>query len=304
MSSLETTLCGIKLRNPLILASGIRGNSAGLLIRAGKEGAGAATSKSCSLLPREGHANPTMVDESGAYMNAIGLSNPGVDEEIYEIREAAAKAGIPIIASIVAGEVRDFAAVAARISEAKPAMIEVDISCPNVHREGAMFSSYAKDAAEVCVAVRDATPILFSVKLSPDVPNIGEIARACAGSGASCITAINTIGGMYIDAHARHAVLANSFGGISGSAIKPVALKAVYNIRRAVGDKVPIIGTGGVFTGIDAVEMLMAGATCVGVGTAIATRKEAAPFKAIAAEMEAFMKKEGFKKLSDIKLSE
>ena len=304
MSILETTLCGIKLRNPLILASGIRGNSAGLLIRAGKEGAGAATSKSCSLLPREGHANPTMVDESGAYMNAIGLSNPGVDEEIYEIREAAAKAGIPIIASIVAGEVRDFAAVAARISEAKPAMIEVDISCPNVHREGAMFSSYAKDAAEVCVAVRDATPILFSVKLSPDVPNIGEIARACAGSGASCITAINTIGGMYIDAHARHAVLANSFGGISGSAIKPVALKAVYNIRRAVGDKVPIIGTGGVFTGIDAVEMLMAGATCVGVGTAIATRKEAAPFKAIAAEMEAFMKKEGFKKLSDIKLSE
>ncbi|MFA5930462.1 MAG: dihydroorotate dehydrogenase [Candidatus Micrarchaeia archaeon] len=304
MSILETTLCGIKLRNPLILASGIRGNSAGLLVRAGKEGAGAATSKSCSLLAREGHANPTMVDTQGVYMNAIGLSNPGVDEEIYEIREAVAKAGIPIIASIYAGEVRDFASVAARISEAKPAMLEVDISCPNVHREGAMFSSYTKDAAEVCVAVRDATSIPFSAKLSPDVPNIGEIARACIGSGASCITAINTIGGMYIDAHARHAVLANSFGGISGAAIKPVALKAVYNIRRAVGGKVPIIGTGGVFTGIDAVEMLMAGATCVGIGTAIAQRKEPAPFKAIALEMEAFMKQEGFRKISDIKLQE
>jgi len=301
---LETSLCGIRLKNPLVLASGIRGNSAGLLIRAGKEGAGAATSKSCSLLPREGHANPTMVDTQGAYMNAIGLSNPGVDEEIYEIREAVAKSGIPIIASIYANEVRDFASVAARISEAKPAMIEVDISCPNVHREGAMFSSYAKDAAEVCVAVRDATTIPFSVKLSPDVPNIGEIARACVGSGASCITAINTVGGMYIDAHARHAVLANSFGGVSGAAIKPVALKAVYNIRRAVGDKVPIIGTGGVFTGIDAIEMLLAGATAVGVGTAIAVRKEPAPFAAIAKEMEAFMKKEGISKLSQLKLVE
>jgi len=304
MSMLETSVCGIKLRNPLILASGIRGNSAGLLIRAGKEGAGAATSKSCSLLPREGHANPTMVDADGAYMNAIGLSNPGVDEEIYEIREAASKAGIPIIASIYAQEVRQFAEVAARISEAKPAMLEVDISCPNVHREGAMFSSYAKDAAEVCVAVRDASSLPFSVKLSPDVPNIGEIARACVGSGASCITAINTIGGMYIDAHARHAVLANSFGGVSGAAIKPVALKAVYNIRKAVGEKVPIIGTGGVFTGLDAIEMLLAGATCVGVGTAIATRKEPAPFAAIAAEMEAFMKKEGIKRLSEVKLQE
>ncbi|MFA6214618.1 MAG: dihydroorotate dehydrogenase [Candidatus Micrarchaeia archaeon] len=301
---LSTILCGHKLRNPLVLASGIRGNSAGLLIRAGKEGAGAATSKSCSLQPREGHANPTMVDTQGVYMNAIGLSNPGVDEEIYEIREAVRKAGIPIIASIYAREVRDFAEAARIISGARPNMLEIDISCPNVHREGAMFSSYAADAAGVCVAVRDATSIPFSAKLSPDVPNIGDIARACVGSGASCITAINTVGGMYIDAHARRAVLANSFGGISGPAIKPVALKAVYSIRRAVGGKVPIIGTGGVSTGLDAIEMIMAGATAVGVGTAIAQRKEPAPFAAIASEMEAFMKKEGYGKLSDLRLEE
>jgi dihydroorotate dehydrogenase (NAD+) catalytic subunit len=301
---LEVTLCGNKLRNPLILASGIRGNSAGLLIRAGKEGAGAATSKSCSLLPREGHANPTMVDTQGVYMNAIGLSNPGVDEEIGEIREAVSKAGIPIIASLYSREVRDFAEAARRISEAKPQMIEIDISCPNVHREGAMFSSYPKDAAEVCSAVRDATSIPFSAKLSPDVPNIGEIARACVDSGASCITAINTVGGMYIDAHARKAVLANTFGGISGAAIKPVALKAVYNIRRAIGGKVPIIGTGGIANGIDAIEMIMAGATAVGVGTAIASRKDAAPFAAIAKEMEAFMKENGYSKLQQLHLEE
>lgn len=304
MQMLETSLGKLKLENPLILASGIRGNSAGLLIRAAKEGAGAATSKSCSLLAREGHANPTMVDTSGVYMNAIGLSNPGVDEEIYEIRRAVKEAGIPIIASIYAKEVRDFAEVAARISEAKPHMLEVDISCPNVHREGAMFSSYAKDAAEVCVAVRDATSIPFSAKLSPDVPNIGEIARACVGSGASCITAINTIGGMYIDAVAKRAVLANGFGGISGAAIKPVALKAVYNIRKVVGPNVPIIGTGGVSCGLDAIEMIMAGATAVGVGTAVVARKEPAPFLAIAREMEAFMKENGYTKLSQLKLEE
>jgi dihydroorotate dehydrogenase (NAD+) catalytic subunit len=301
---LEVSMCGLKLENPLILASGIRGNSADLLIRAAKEGAGAATSKSCSLLPRDGHANPTMVDESGVYMNAIGLSNPGVEEEIYEIRHAVKEAGIPIIASIYAKEVSEFAEVARRISEAHPHMIEVDISCPNVHREGAMFSSYAKDAAEVCVAVRDATSIPFSVKLSPDVPNIGEIARMCVGSGASCITAINTVGGMYIDAYAKKAVLANWFGGISGAAIKPVALKSVHLIRKAVGSDVPIIGTGGVATGLDAVEMLMAGATCVGVGTAIASRKEKKPFEAIAKETEQFMKKEGYTKISQLKLEE
>ena len=301
---LEVTLCGNKLRNPLVLASGIRGNSAALLVRAGKEGAGAATSKSCSLLPREGHANPTMVESNSVYMNAIGLSNPGVDEEIGEIREAVSKAGIPIIASIVARDVHDFAEVARRISEAKPQMLEIDISCPNVHREGAMFSSYAKDAAEVCSAVRGATSIPFSAKLSSDVPNIGEIAAACVESGAGCITAINTVGGMRIDAHARKAVLANSFGGISGAAIKPIALKAVYNVRRAIGPKVPIIGTGGVSCGLDAIEMIMAGATAVGVGTAIAIRKEAAPFSAMAKEMESFMKNEGFSKLQQLKLNE
>ena len=301
---LEVNLCGNKLRNPLILASGIRGNSAGLLIRAAKEGAGAATSKSCSLLPREGHANPTMVGTDGMYMNAIGLSNPGVDEEIEEIREAVSKAGIPIIASVYARDVPDFAEVARRISVAKPQLIEIDISCPNVHREGEMFSSYPKDASEVCAAVREATHIPFSAKLSPDVPNIGEIAAACVESGAGCITAINTVGGMHIDAHARKAVLANSFGGISGAAIKPVALKAVYNIRRAIGGKVPIIGTGGVACGRDAIEMIMAGATAVGVGTAIAQRKGPAPFTAIAKEMEAFMRQEGYGKLSLLALEE
>ncbi len=303
MGLLDVSFCGMKLQNPLILASGIRGNNASLLIRAAKEGAGAATSKSCSLQPREGHSNPTMVDESKNYMlNAIGLSNPGVEDEIGEIRRAVKEAGIPIIASVFGNSVSDFAEVSRRISEAKPHMLEINISCPNVHREGKMFSCSAADAAEVTAAVRKATKIPFSVKLSPDVPNIGEIASSCVAAGADCITAINTIGGMHIDAYARRGVLHNWFGGISGPAIKPAALKAVYNIRKSVGARVPIIGTGGITTGLDAIEMIMAGATPGGNGTGVVLRDNI--FKDVCTEMESFMKENGYKKLSDLSLAE
>jgi len=233
-------------------------------------------------------------------INAVGLSNPGVDEEIGEIRAAVREAGVPIIASVVAFSVEDFAKVAERISEAKPHMIEINAACPNTHSEGRMFSATVGDAAAVATAVRDATKIPFSMKLSPDVPNIGEIAKACVDSGADCITAINTVGGMYVDAYARKAVLHNWFGGVSGPAIKPVALKSVYNIRQAIGQKVPIIGTGGVSTGLDAVEMIMAGATAVGVGSAVVLRKNV--FADVCGEMESFMKENGYASLSQLKL--
>lgn len=302
MGLLDVSFCGMKMKNPTVLASGIRGNAAHLLIRAAKEGAGAVTSKSCSLSPREGHSNPTMVNSLDVMLNAIGLSNPGVEEEIGEIRAAVKGAGVPVIASVFANSVEDFAAVSARISEAAPHMIEVNISCPNVHREGKMFSCSSEDASSVVSAVRNATRIPFSVKLSPDVPNIGEIAKACVESGADCITAINTVGGMYVDAYARRAVLHNWFGGMSGPALKPVALKSVYNIRKAVGPTVPIIGTGGVTTGLDAIEMLMAGASAVGIGTGVVLRKNV--FRDVCDEMNAFMKENGYSKLQQLKLEE
>ncbi|MEM4634025.1 MAG: dihydroorotate dehydrogenase [Candidatus Anstonellaceae archaeon] len=297
---LETKLCGLRLRNPLVLASGIRGNSAHLLVRAAREGAGAVTSKSCSLLPREGHNNPTMLDYQGTMINAIGLSNPGVDEEIEEIKEAIKLAGVPVIASVFATTIEDFGEVVRRMSEAKPHMIELDISCPNVHREGRMFSCYASDAASVVAKAREATKIPLSVKLSPDVPNIGEIAKECVLAGADCITAINTVGGMLIDPFSRRAILHNWFGGVSGPTIKPIALKAVYLIRKAIGPEVPIIGTGGVCSGLDAVEMIMAGATAVGIGSGLVLRKQA--FREIADEMKDFMKNNGYSSISQLKL--
>lgn len=302
MIDLSTTLAGVKLGNPLVLASGVRGNNAQLLIRAAKEGAGAVTSKSCSLQPREGHANPTAIAAPTYMLNAIGLSNPGVEAEIDEIKEAVKEAGVPVIASVFAGSVDDFANVAARIAIAKPAMIELDISCPNVHNEGEMFSSTPQAAGAVTKAVKAKVKnIPISAKLAPNVPNIGAIAAECQKSGADCITAINTMPAMWVDVRARRAVLANKYGGLSGPALLPVALRCVNSIRKAC-PSISIIGGGGVTSGEDAARMLMAGASAVSIGSAVWYRTDA--FGEIKAELAAFMKEEGYHRLSDIKLEE
>ncbi len=300
MPDLSTALAGVKLDNPLVLASGIRGNNAQLLIRAAKEGAGAVTSKSCSLQAREGHANPTAIAAPTYMLNAIGLSNPGVEAEIEEIREAVKKAGVPVIASVFAGSAEDFAAVAARIAVAKPAIIELDISCPNVHKEGEMFSSSADWAVGVTKAIKQKVrSIPLFVKLAPNVPDIGAIAKACQTAGADGITAINTMPAMWIDVRAKRAVLANQYGGLSGPALLPVALRCVHSVRKAC-PSIPIIGGGGVTSGEDAARMLMAGANAVSIGSAVWYRQNA--FGEIRQELAGFMKEEGFHKLPEIRL--
>lgn len=296
---LSVRLCSARLENPLILASGIRGNNASLLVRAAKEGAGAATSKSCSLLAREGHKNPAAMEYENYMINAIGLSNPGVEEEVEEIKIAVKKAGIPIIASVYENSAQNFAKVAKKMSEAKPAMIELDTSCPNVHNEGKMFSSSCDDAAEVVKEVKkEVDEIPVAIKLSANVPNIGEIARACQNAGADCISAINTLPAMMIDIEARRPVLANKYGGLSGPAILPVALRSINEIRNKC--TLPIIGGGGVSSGEDAAAMLMAGANAVSVGTVVYRRKDA--FAQINLELKEYMQRMGFEKISDIKM--
>ena len=298
MADLSLSLCKLKLPNPLVLASGIRGSNASLLIRAAREGAGAVTSKSCSLHAREGHANPTAIVHGDVMLNAIGLSNPGVEMEIIEIKKAVAHAGVPVIASVYANSYEDFASVASRIAQAKPAMIELDISCPNVQKEGKMFSSSSQDAAQAVRAAKAKVGnIPLSAKLSPNVPNIGEIARECQMAGADCISAINTMPAMWIDVHAKRAVLANKYCGMSGPALLPVALRCVHEIRNSCS--LPIIGGGGVICGEDAARMLMAGANAVSIGSAVWYRKNA--FSEIKKELGIFMEKEGYRKISDIK---
>jgi dihydroorotate dehydrogenase (NAD+) catalytic subunit len=301
MIDLTTTFCNLRLENPLVLASGVRGNNADLLIRAAKEGAGAVTSKSCSLNAREGHKNPTCVSDGFYTINAIGLSNPGIEMEVEEIKKAIKETKVPIIASVYENTVQGFVQVASKMAEAKPHMIELDISCPNVHKEGQMFSSTCESSAEVIKAVKEhVQDIPISLKLSANVPSIGSISKACQDAGADCISAINTLPAMLIDIHARRPILANRYGGLSGRCIFPVALRSINEIRNSC--QLPIIGGGGVSSGEDAIKMLMAGATAVSIGTAIYNDSNA--FENIKSEMIEIMQKEDFSRLSDIKFIE
>jgi dihydroorotate dehydrogenase (NAD+) catalytic subunit len=288
---ISTQLCNLKLRNPLVLASGVMGTSATLLRRVALSGAGAVTAKSCGPVTRVGHPNPVMVDWGNGLLNAIGLTNPGADEEV-ELLKAAKEAllplEVPLFASIFGGMVEEFGQVAAIIASAEPELIEVNISCPNVRDDfGIPFAAKPETAAAVTQAVKaEVGDIPITVKMAPNVPDIGRIARAVVDAGADAITAINTMPGMVIDADAASPVLSNQTGGISGPALKPIALRCVAEIAKAVS--VPIIGTGGVLTGRDAIEMMMAGATTVGIGSALWYRGSGA-FNHILNEMIEFM---------------
>jgi dihydroorotate dehydrogenase (NAD+) catalytic subunit len=295
-------LLGLRLRNPIILASGILGTSPTLLARAARAGAGAVTAKSCGLTPRAGHPNPVALDWGGGLINAIGLTNPGAEAEAQLLAQARAllePLDVPLFASIFAGTVAEFGEVARIISTARPHLIEVNISCPNVADEfGTPFAATCESASAVTTAVRAATTLPIAVKLAPNVPDIARIAAAVVEAGADAITAVNTMPGMIIDATAGRPTLSNRVGGVSGAALKPVALRAVYEISRHL--HVPIIGTGGVNSGRDAAEMLMAGATAVGVGSAVWYRGVDA-LGVIASELEAFMEEEGYRTLSDLR---
>ena len=304
MVTLTTELCGVSLSSPLVLASGILGTEAELLARVARAGAGAVTAKSCSLEPRAGHPNPTVLAWEHGLINAVGLANPGVEVEIEELRRTRAllrPLGAALIASIFADTVENFHRVASRIIEAAPDLIEVNISCPNVHAEfGTPFSADPAAAADVTAAVQAAVdgraPVL--VKLSPNVADLASIARAVAAAGADGLSAINTLTGMVIDVDARRPILANRTGGLSGPAIRPLAIRCVYEIYRAVD--LPLVGMGGVRSGRDAVEMIMAGATAVGVGSAVYEEGPEA-FGRIRTEMAALMAELGYERLADMR---
>ena len=292
MSTLTVDFLGRRLHSPLVLASGIWGTTVSLLTRAATAGCGAVTAKSCGPTPRPGHVNPSCLDWGHGLINAIGLANPGALAEVTLLAgagHALRPLDVPLIASIFAGTPQEFGEVAGIVAQSQPDFIEINISCPNVHSEfGEPFAANADAAAAVTQAVRRAVPTIpLIVKLAPNVPDITRIGRAVVAAGADALCAINTMPGMVIDAESGQPILANRSGGLSGPALKPIALKCVYDLHRALPD-VPIIGTGGVVTGTDAVEMIMAGATLVGVGSAVYYRGSDA-ITAIRGELAAWL---------------
>ena len=302
----NVTLAGVPLRNPLVLASGIIGTSATLLARAAASGAGAVTAKSAGPERRIGHRNPICFDWGQGLINAVGLPNPGAAHEAELL--AAAKqllepGGTALIASIFAGTPEQFAEAAAIVLRARPDILELNISCPNVHDDfGEPFAASCAGAASVAAAVKPvclAAGVPMFVKVAPNVPTIGRIAADAVAAGSDGITAINTMPGMVIDIESGKPILTNRSGGLSGPGLKPIAIRCVYEIAEAV-PHVPIIGTGGVNSGLDAIEMVMAGATAVGVGSAVYYRGVEA-MQQIAEEMDQWLHQRGVHSLDEIR---
>ena len=254
------------LRTPLLAASGTFGFGFEMEAIGGHAGYGAIICKGTSLQPRVGNDPPRIVEAPSGMLNAIGLQNPGVEVVAgdYALRWGAWD--FPVIVNVVGDSVEDYVAVVRRLEDAPNiAGIELNISCPNVGAAGLMFGVDARLAGEVTTAVRAATKRPLIVKLTPNVTDMVAIARAIVDAGADALSAVNTYVGMSLDLETGRPVLANISGGLSGPAIRPLALHAVYTVAGAV--PVPVIASGGVTSGQDAVEFILAGATAVQVGT-------------------------------------
>ena len=268
MSKIDMTvnLAGVVLKNPVVAASGTYGF--------GREYAqyydigrlGGICAKGLTLHQRMGNPPPRMAETPLGMLNSVGLQNPGVDAFISGELPFMRQHDVAVIANISGNTPGEYAEMAEKLSGAKVDLIEVNISCPNVKAGGLAFGVSCEGAAEATAAAVSHSRVPVMVKLSPNVTDIAEIARACEAAGADALSLINTLVGMKIDVNTRRPVLKMNTGGLSGPAVLPVAVRAVWQVSRAV--KLPVLGMGGVSTGTDAVQMLLAGATAVGVGTA------------------------------------
>lgn len=295
---LQTNFLNKEFKNPIILASGILGLTATNMNNAVNNGCGGVTVKSVSKDARSGHPNPTMTGTKHYFINAVGLSNPSVNEGIKEFKKFKEMTDAPLIGSIFAGTPDEFAEVTETICQSPINFLEVNISCPNVSKEFGTPFAYNLEAVDAITRrVKEKSTVPVIIKLTPQAWNVAEIAKVAEDAGADAICAGNTISGMIIDIRARKPVLHNKQGGVSGPALFPVALKAVYDIYKTV--KIPIIGTGGITTGEDAIAMIMAGATLLGVGSAVYYRGQDV-FEKINNEMEKFMKEENINSLDEI----
>jgi len=270
------------------------------LKRMAESGAGAVTTKSVSLKARNGHENPCVVELKTGLLNAMGLPNPGVEEfkkELIEYKNF--NLNVPVIGSCYGRTCEEYPDIASELANYVDA-VELNLSCPN-DRDVLLFGQNPKTVRQVVSDVKsviDKNKLLI-VKLTPNVTSIAEIARAAVSGGCDIISAINTITGMAINIETKTPVLANKIGGYSGAGIKPVAIRCVYEIARELeGTNVPIIGIGGIKSGYDAIEMLMAGASAVGVGTALWNNDKI--FIEICTEIKEFMERQNYNKITDL----
>lgn len=294
---LNVNLVGIEMKNPIMTASGTYGYGKEYLPFFTPDTLGAVVTKGVALTPWDGNPPPRVYETPSGMLNAIGLQNPGVEVFIKEALPFLAQYDVPVIVNIVGKSIADYVGVAERLNEFDGISgFELNISCPNVKEGGIAFGVDPKAAAEITSAVREATSKKLIVKLSPNVSDITKIAKAVEDSGADAISLINTLLGMAIDVNKRQPILANTFGGLSGPAVKPVALRMVYQVYNAVS--IPLIGMGGITSAKDVLEFIMAGAQAVSIGSGLFANPEL-PLQ-ILNDLKQFMLEKGISDINDL----
>jgi dihydroorotate dehydrogenase (NAD+) catalytic subunit len=297
-NQLAVEIAGLKLSNPTMLAAGILGMTEASLKEAFVCGAGAVVTKSVGLKLREGYPNPTVAQVDCGLLNAMGLPNPGINEfkaEIKKVRQS--EMHIPLIVSIYGFSTSEFVKAAKVAVKAGADALELNVSCPHVMKTGAEIGQNQGLVAEMVGKIKRNVEKPVFVKLTPNVSDIVEVAKAAAEAGADALTAINTVRAMAINVETTRPILANKIGGLSGPAIKPIALRCVYEIYREVD--VPIIGCGGMTSWQDVVEFILGGASAVQIGTAISTRGLSV-FKSITRGISIYLKRKGFRSVKEI----
>lgn len=296
MTMLDVSIAGVRFKNPVIAASGTFGFGREYAQLYPLSKLGGVSCKGTTLHERQGNPPPRVTETPGGMLNAVGLQNPGVEHFIREDLPWLSKQGTRIIANVAGSSVEDYCETAEMLNDTAVDMVELNISCPNVKEGGVQFGVTAKGVEGMTRAVRERCKKPLMVKLSPNVTDITEMALAAESGGADALSLINTLTGMRIDINSRRPIIRNNTGGLSGPAVLPVAIRMVWQVAQKV--KLPIVGLGGISTWQDAVEMLLAGASAVQVGTAI-FRDPYAPIKICDGILE-FMEKNGVKEVSEL----
>ena len=296
MAHLSVSLCGLMMKNPTMLASGVLDETGRSMLEVAKAGAGALVTKSVGKEPRQGHGNPSIVELQWGLINAMGLPNPGMEIYAAEVKEAK-KGGVPVIGSVFGGTEDEIAELAGLMSRAGADAVELNLSCPHAKGYGAELGSTPELVESICRRAKKQVRIPLLAKLTPNTSSISSLAVAAEKGGADAVVAINTLKAMAISPEARMPILANKFGGLSGPAIKSIGVRCVYEIFESV--KIPIVGVGGISSGRDALEYVMAGATAVQIGTAVWT-EGLEVFSKTSREIMQFMEENGFESVKDM----
>lgn len=294
--NMKVNIAGVEWKNPVTVASGTFGSGAEFADYVDLNRLGAVTTKGVANVPWEGNPTPRVAETYGGMMNAVGLQNPGIDVFCERDIPFLRKYDTKIIVNVCGRSEQDYCEVVERLADEDVDMLEINISCPNVKEGGIAFGQNPKAAEAITKAVKKYAKQPVIMKLSPNVTDITEMARAVEAGGADAVSLINTLTGMKIDINRRQFVLANKTGGVSGPIVKPIAVRMVYQVANAVA--IPVIGMGGISTWEDAVEFLLAGASAVSVGTANFFQPNVT--EEIAAGIEAYMDKNGFGTVADM----